>query len=599
MYKILLTLFIFIGFSQQIFAENEEKTTQEIQNLAVAGDTQSQFKLANMYYSGEKIEKDDKLSFYWYKQVAQKGYANAEFNVANSYYTGTGVEKNIDNAIYWYKKATEQNLVPAIYNLAYILENNKKNHQEAFIWYKKAAELNHGTSQLILANMYQNGLGVEKDNIEAKKWFEEAIKNNVENAEYGFAEFLETNGDKTKAVDLYKEASTNDSVLANYKLANIYLKDKNKKHLAMDLFKKAAEKEHHPAQQKLASLYNAKKDYKKAAFWYKKSADNGNIEAQYSLGVLYLKGLGVEKDLDKATLLFIQAASEGNTKAQYSLAIRYLKGDGIEKNYYEAAKWLTRAAEKGHSNAAYSLSIRYKLGQGVEKSQAKRIFWLEKAAKNGNPTAKYELSSLTLFGEKTGLEKNIAIDNLNELTANKDLSDRANYNLGREYLKSKPELAKGYLLKASKNNYQPAINLLKQIDDKSKKNESVIKNVVTPINAKNEIKVKKIISNTPIQKIEKNVNQINAEQAYRLATFQLGSAKNQMNFIEAFNTMLQAAKMGFPPAQSELAMMYLSGMGVKSDLIKARYFAELAIKNGYLPATQVLIHIKNAENKSF
>ena len=40
-------------------------------------------------------------------------------------------------------------------------------------------------------------------------------------------------------------------------------------------------------------------------------ADRGHAKAQYHLGVLYRKGLGVEKDLDKSYMWFRRAAEKG------------------------------------------------------------------------------------------------------------------------------------------------------------------------------------------------------------------------------------------------------------------------------------------------
>ena len=171
MKKYLLILFISINtYALQILDKNvaDQNTDsvkislQNINNLARAGDIKSQFILAGLYFSGDGVEKDDKLSFYWYKQVADDGYPNAQFNIANSYYTGTGIEKNIDKSVIWYEKAANQGLIPAMYNLAFILENDKKDIKKAFIWYEKAAKLGSSNSQLIVARKYQSGDGVKK-----------------------------------------------------------------------------------------------------------------------------------------------------------------------------------------------------------------------------------------------------------------------------------------------------------------------------------------------------------------------------------------------------------------------------------------------------
>lgn len=615
---IILLLLSFNTYSLQLLNDNKElnnsqsPSIQEIQNLANSGDVKAQFELANRYHSGDGVEKDEKLSFYWYKQVAQKDYANAQFNVANSYYSGQGVEKNMEKAIYWYEKASRQNLIPAIYNLGYIFENDKNNQEKAFNWYKKAADLNHGTSQLALALMYQNGSGVKKNNDLAEKYFKLAIENKTPNASYAFAEFLDQKKDGKQALKLYKDASYQGSELADYKLAEIYLKDKKNQDSqtkALELLTKSANAGYSVAQQKLGEIYSRQKKYEKSIYWYKRAASNGNVTSQYSLGVFYLKGLGTQKNIYKSTEFFIKAAKSGNVDAQYSLAIRYLNGDGIEKNYVEAAKWLERAAKKGHSGAAYSLSLRYKLGQGVSKDKSQRIFWLEQASKGNNETATYELSALSLLGEKTNVSKKQAIQNLEELSKNKLFTGRANYHLGKFYLKTDANKAKQYLQKSSEGGYQASTQLLQKLFANSPELASNTSKINTPkitTTIKTTTNEKDVVNtlNTPkqpniaTQPIEK-VSQNSPQSLYRLAVFQLNNVKSNNDFTTAFNIMQSSARLNFPPAQNDLALMYLNGMGVRRDLQKAEYFANLAKNNGYLPATQILIYIKNAQNRSF
>src|SRR5208283_5633317 len=51
-----------------------------------------------------------------------------------------------------------------------------------------------------------------------------------------------------------------------------------------------------------------KKDYAEAASWYRKSADQGNVYAQASLGILYHSGKGLPHDDLEAEMWFTIAA---------------------------------------------------------------------------------------------------------------------------------------------------------------------------------------------------------------------------------------------------------------------------------------------------
>lgn len=60
-------------------------------------------------------------------------------------------------------------------------------------------------------------------------------------------------------------------------------------------------------------------DYAEAARWYRKSADQGYPQAQYTLGFMYYYGYGVQRDRVQADDLFQQAAAHGNEDAKRAL----------------------------------------------------------------------------------------------------------------------------------------------------------------------------------------------------------------------------------------------------------------------------------------
>jgi TPR repeat protein len=69
-------------------------------------------------------------------------------------------------------------------------------------------------------------------------------------------------------------------------------------------------------------LYNGQgiiKNYAEAAKWYRKSAENGNQNAQYNLGWCYQYGQGVTKNLTEAKKWYQKAADKGYESAKKKL----------------------------------------------------------------------------------------------------------------------------------------------------------------------------------------------------------------------------------------------------------------------------------------
>lgn len=81
--------------------------------------------------------------------------------------------------------------------------------------------------------------------------------------------------------------------------------------------------------------------------------------------------------------LFLNKANEGNVEAQYQLGQLYLTGNGTLQDFEEAVKWFTLAAEQNYAPAQYELGLLYHLGQGVNMDNEKSYMWLNLSAATG------------------------------------------------------------------------------------------------------------------------------------------------------------------------------------------------------------------------
>ena len=82
------------------------------------------------------------------------------------------------------------------------------------------------------------------------------------------------------------------------------------------------------------------------------AAEQGDVEAQFRLGVLHLVGIGVAQDFDEALRWFSAAAEQGNAMAQYSLGWMYASGDGVTQNVVVAHMWFNIASANGAGEQA-------------------------------------------------------------------------------------------------------------------------------------------------------------------------------------------------------------------------------------------------------
>lgn len=121
--------------------------------------------------------------------------------------------------------------------------------------------------------------------------------------------------------------------------------------------------------------------YDKAFEWYKKSAEKGNPNGQFYLGLCYELGLGTKKDNRLASAWYERAANQNDAYAQYAM---YSIGKGKE--------WLQKAADNGLSYALAKLGDEYYF-----KDKNKASEYYEKAALQEHTRAQVELASLYYF----------------------------------------------------------------------------------------------------------------------------------------------------------------------------------------------------------
>lgn len=136
-----------------------------------------------------------------------------------------------------------------------------------------------------------------------------------------------------------------------------------------------------------------------AAKWYRKAAEQGHADAQNQLGDMFRRGFGVSKDLAEATKWYQKAAEQDNVKAQKSLGDLYSYNEGVPQDYVEAEKWYREAAEHGDIEAQQIMGDMYYLNKGVPQDDAEAMKWYHKAAEQDSTHAKVALGDMYYNGD--------------------------------------------------------------------------------------------------------------------------------------------------------------------------------------------------------
>jgi hypothetical protein len=218
----LLGYFNYHGIGTNI---NKKKAFGLIQKAAELGNNLAQLDLSSMYIHGKDVDKDHNLAFELSKKLAERENQNAMNRLGYCFEIGIGTDINLQKAFEMYQKAANLGNMIAQCNLGLFYKNGKavtQDNDKAFELFKKSAEGEFSGGISMLGRCYYLGIG--------------------------------TNINKQKAFELYQKAASMGNYIAQYNIANLYLRGDY-----------------------------VVKDIDRALYWYRKSAEQGCQWAQDKL----------------------------------------------------------------------------------------------------------------------------------------------------------------------------------------------------------------------------------------------------------------------------------------------------------------------------
>jgi len=378
------------------------------------------------------------------------GDSTAQFALGQLYQQGVGVEKNLTQAIKYYNNSAAQHDLRAEYNLGLIYldgENGTPDYQQAMGWLTDAAFKGSADAQYVLGQIatrgYQDTSGTEvipADKEQAISMYYLGAANHHGRSQYQLAELLSREPTRTLGIEekqkrfkllesLYQGAS--DAGVNEAAVSLAFFKamsdDKSQQKTAFQVATKAADENNKMADFLLGLLYDrgigVEFSRSQAIKYYEKAANNPIVS--FVLGTYALVD---EKDLEKGKQLLLEAdgvgfsyaplnlamiekennqdfipsllkaRTLGNHTASLLLADYYLTQYHEESQLNEARLIYQQVAEKGDSSGQLKLGYMFEQGLGGSIDTLEASKWYELAAKNGQPIAQYRLGRLNQLG---------------------------------------------------------------------------------------------------------------------------------------------------------------------------------------------------------
>jgi TPR repeat protein len=217
-------------------------------------------------------------------------------------------------------------------------------YQKAFQIWSTLAEDGHTKAQLFSGLMLMQGKGVRKDYVLSYMWIFLAGVANERGAREALSLITSkmTDEQMARAVHLSKEWESNRKYESGV-LGNKFRVDSEK-------------------QYNRGLIKMNKREYTEARECFYRAAMQGDVEAQYYLGVLSESGLGVPQDYNEAIFWYQRAAKEGLDLAQIRLAMNYALGKGVSMDLVDAYKWSVLVASKSKA------TLQKEIGKELVKS---------------------------------------------------------------------------------------------------------------------------------------------------------------------------------------------------------------------------------------
>ena len=339
-----------------------------------------EYRIGKMYAAGLGTEQDHSEAAEWFARSADEGYKYAQYSLAGLYLRGKGVPQDYEKSRHLYTQAAKQRFPYAAFELGKLYRDGlgcdadtsaaARWFREAYAGFRSLERDSHDDKlQYRIGWMLLHGVGAEKNESEARTWFEKAAKMGNPNAQYSLAKLI-----------LSDPAAGVEQTAA-----------------AIGWLTKAAEAGQDAAQYAIGKFYR-NTDPAKAAAWFQRAAESGNDFAAYALGKLLLDGGdSLPKDAPTAIRWLTCSAEAGNQHAQYRLGKLLLQGEAVPKDIGQALRWLTAAAEQGDQYAQYTLGKLYLLGKEVPGDEDAAVRWFTLSAAQGNEYAQYFLDHLKDF----------------------------------------------------------------------------------------------------------------------------------------------------------------------------------------------------------
>ena len=401
--------------------EDKHKAASLYREAMNQGDKSAKHNLAMLLVTEEGDLSDKPTGIQMLQELANEGETYSILSLGGCYMNGQGVKQDIDRGLELYHTASNMGLGIATYSIAAYHFNECHDIETGMTYCEKAAEQGFALAASILEQLYEEGMGVEKDMDKAMTYMKRAAELGDAQCQLKYGMLL-CRTDRAQGIEwMIKSANQNDPA-ALLIVGQEYLNSESPlfvdpQHFdtgvkmireAADLGVKDASEflahyglEHEQSlEERMAWFYNildnADRETAQRAFQQLYACSEiGDPIAQCIMGVGYYYGTFVEQDKETGMMLLKKACDSDCTDALNTIGMILNE----EKRYDESFPYHKRSAEKGDMYGLHNLGNAYFYARGVERDVKKAFDLWTEAGDKGNPDSHFTIGNIFFRGE--------------------------------------------------------------------------------------------------------------------------------------------------------------------------------------------------------
>lgn len=309
--------------------QNGAQAAEWYRKAAADGNAEAAWNLADLYIQGTLVPRDLEEALVYIQLAARSGNVRAQSELGRFYAEGlANLPVNKGEALYWWLQAAgagDENAQTAAQDVQ-LEEPELYEEVKRFLGVVERAREGNSQARLEAGQGLRLGYPAARNDEEALRWFtlawEEGDK--LPQAAFELAQMYQkgegVEKDEAKAMELYGAAAQAKNPDAQYTLGTF--------------------------------AYGANPPkYEDAFAWFSNAAAGGHAQAQYMTGFMLMQGQGTHLSVPLAVKFFRDAAEQNHVAAQYVLGQIYWKGLGVPADKKAGEEWLKRAAENGNESA--------------------------------------------------------------------------------------------------------------------------------------------------------------------------------------------------------------------------------------------------------